>query len=265
MLPNIYEVAGVPIALHDAFIGLGMVVAALVLWRESQRIGIVEDRWWWALLGALVGAAVGSRLGTWFQHLDPRDNLSLIDQWQYGNRSIVGALAGAWLGVIVAKRLTGWKVTTGDAFAPAVALGMAVGRIGCLLTEIPGKPTGGEWGVVLGPETAEWLPGAPVGVPLHPSFVYEIVFQLAAFAYLWRARLKPHGPGALLRWYVVAYATFRFAVEFVRGNEEVWFGLTRPQWVILGFAVVVLVVRLVLSGRARLAERRSLVAAADSQ
>lgn len=251
MIPNVYDILGVPVSLHDSIVGLAMIVAALVLWRESTRQGIVEERWWWAVLGALTGAAIGARLGTWFQHLDPAQNLSLVDQWTSGNRSILSALVGAWIGVVIAKRLTGWQVTTGDAFAPAVALGMAVGRIGCFLTEVPGRPTGGSWGITLGHDASAWLPGAPIGVSLHPSFAYEIAFQLAAFAYLWRARLRPHQPGALLRRYVVAYALFRFAVEFVRGNEEAWFGCTRPQWAILGVAILVLAARLVIAIRRR--------------
>ena len=92
--------------------------------------------------GALVGGALFMRLGTWLQHVDLRDNASLAEQWVYGNRSILGGLVGAWLGVHVAKRLCGYRLRTGDLFAPAVALGMAVGRIGCLLTELPGTPTG---------------------------------------------------------------------------------------------------------------------------
>ena len=75
------------------------------------------------------------RLGTWVQHVDLRENASLAEQWAYGNRSILGGLVGAWLGVHVAKRLCGYRLRTGDLFAPAVALGMAVGRIGCFLTE----------------------------------------------------------------------------------------------------------------------------------
>ncbi len=76
----------------------------------------------------------------------------------------------------VAKRLVGYRVRTGDLFAPAVALGMAVGRVGCLLTELPGTPTGTSYGIRLDADAAQRL-GAPAGVPLHPSFVYEIVFH----------------------------------------------------------------------------------------
>jgi phosphatidylglycerol:prolipoprotein diacylglycerol transferase len=76
--------------------------------------------------------------------------------------------------------------------------------------------------------------GAPAGVPLHPSFVYEIAFHVVAFAVLWFwLRHQPIAAGETLTLYVAAYAVFRFFVEFVRGNEVVWMGLTRPQLFLL--------------------------------
>jgi prolipoprotein diacylglyceryltransferase len=67
------------------------------------------------------------------------------------------------------------------------------------------------------------------GVPLHPSFAYEIIFQALAFAALVALRKRITTPGELFKLYLAAYAVFRFAVEFVRGNEVVWAGLTRPS------------------------------------
>jgi prolipoprotein diacylglyceryltransferase len=147
--------------------------------------------------------------------------------------------------VHVAKRLCGYRLRTGDLFAPAVAVGMCVGRIGCLLTELPGTPTGSSWGITLDRAEAARL-GGPEGVPLHPSFAYEIAFHLAAFAIIWfwlRRRALP--PGENFVWYVAAYGIFRFLVELVRGNEVVWHGLTRPQ-LFLAVTIPLVVLRIVL-------------------
>lgn len=86
--------------------------------------------------------------------------------------------------------------------------------------------------MVLTPGQAAVLRGVP-GVALHPSFAYEIVFHLAAFALMWRYRDRLPHSGDLFICYVTAYALFRFAVEFVRGNEVLWLGLSRPQWFLL--------------------------------
>jgi len=223
---------GVPT--HPLFVALGVAVAALVFTAETRHRDAHDPRLRSIVAGALLGGAIFMRLGTWMAHLNPADNAPLLVHWTYGNRSILGGLFGAWLGVHIAKRLVGYTRRTGDLFAPAVAAGMAVGRIGCALTELPGTPTGADWGVVLDPQAAARV-GAPqwAGVPLHPSFVYEIAFHAVAFVALWWwLRHRPIAPGETLTVYVAAYALFRFGVEFVRGNEVAWQGLTRPQLVL---------------------------------
>src|ERR1700712_4128733 len=139
--PTLHPTLG-PVPTHGLFVGLGVLAATIVFVHESRRRGQTDERLLAVVTGALVGGAIFMRLGTWLQHVHLRDNASLAEQWPYGNRSILGGLVGAWLGVHIAKRLCGYPLRTGDLFAPAVALGMAVGRIGCFLTE-PYPPTGG--------------------------------------------------------------------------------------------------------------------------
>ncbi|MEJ1090243.1 prolipoprotein diacylglyceryl transferase [Microbacterium istanbulense] len=222
-----------PLETHGVFVALGLLAAGIVFVIEKRRRGVTDHRVAYLVLGALVGAAVFSRLGTWAQHLDPTQNLSLVDQLAYGNASMLSALVGAWLGVHVAKKICRYPDRTGDLFAPAVALAMVIGRIGCLLTEEPGTPTGTSWGIVLDTEAAQRV-GAEAGVALHPSFVYEIAFHLLAFCVLWFwLRHRPIAAGETLTIYIAAYALFRFFVEFVRGNDVAWLGLTRPQLFLL--------------------------------
>lgn len=239
MLMRMYPTLG-PVPTHAFFVALGVMAAVAVFVAEARRRGQTDEKVLYVVIGALAGGAVFMRLGTWMQHLDLRENASLTEQWLYGNRSILGGLFGAWLGVHAAKRLVGYRRRTGDLFAPAVALGMAVGRVGCLLTELPGTPTGSSYGITLDAAAAARL-HASAGVPLHPSFVYEITFHAAAFCLLWfwlRHRLT--APGETLTLYLAGYGIFRFLVEFVRGNEVVWQGLTRPQLFLLATVPLVL-------------------------
>ena len=232
-----------PVDTHSFFVALGLAAAGIVFLVEKRRRGVSDPRIPYIVLGALAGAAVFSRLGTWAQHLDPTQNLSLVDQLAYGNASMLSALVGAWLGVHVAKRIARYPLRTGDLFAPAVALAMVIGRIGCLFTEKPGTPTGTDWGIVLDPQAAARV-GAPAGVALHPSFVYEIAFHAAAFAVLWFwLRHRSLASGETLTLYIAAYGIFRFFVEFVRGNDVAWLGLTRPQ-LFLAVTIPVLLARI---------------------
>ncbi|KAA1249145.1 prolipoprotein diacylglyceryl transferase [Mycobacterium simiae] len=231
MVPQ-WRVGPVVLPVHGVFVGLGVLVAALVFTAEARRRGAVNDQSLVAVTGALVGGAIGTRLSGWAEHVDLRLNRTLLQAWEFGSRSILGGLLGAYLGVLIAKRIGGYTGKTGDLFAPAVALGMAVGRIGCHLTEAPGRPTGLPWGVHA-PVTTPKCPGCLTGAAMHPSFLYEIGFQLATFVVLlWLRSRVPH-PGELFVLYVAGYAVFRFFVEFTRANETVWLSLTRPQWFLL--------------------------------
>ena len=223
---------GLPFAgnalVHAGMVGLGVGAALLFYAYEKRRRGLTDPRLWPIAGFAVAFGAIGSRLLTW----DLSRQVSLADWWGNGDRSILAGLVGAWFGVHLGKRLTGYSESTGDLLAPAVALALVIGRVGCLLTELPGTPTGGTWGIVLTSEQTALI-GAPAGVGLHPSFAYEIVFHLAAFALMWRYRdALPH-PGDLFICFVTAYALFRFFVEFVRGNEVLWWGMSRPQLFLL--------------------------------
>ena len=238
MHPVLFRLWGRDVPSHAFFVGLGVAVAAVVFLREARSRGQLREETLVAVAGALVGGAVGMRLSGLLRHLHPAENPGLAVAWQSGARSILGGLTGAYLGVLLAKRLIGYRVRTGDLFAPAVAAGMAVGRVGCYLTEPPGRPTSLPWGVHA-PPSLPGCAGCAAGAAMHPSFLYEIAFQLAALAALYWLKPRLHAPGELFTVYVAAYATFRFGVEFTRANETVWADLTRPQWYLLPCLVLV--------------------------
>lgn len=251
--PVLFRVGDATVATHAFFVGLGIAVAGVVFYFEARSRGQLRHETLVAVTGALVGGALGMRLSGLFPHLNPGANPNPAAAWAAGAHSILGGLAGAYAGVLVAKRIIGYRVRTGDLFAPSVALGMAVGRVGCLLSEAPGRPTSLPWGIHA-PASVPRCPGCLTGAAMHPSFVYEIVFHLAAFAVLYRLKPRITRPGGLFTLYVGAYAVFRFAVEFTRANDTVWLNLTRPQWFLLP-GLVLIAVRLGLRYQGRLPSR----------
>ncbi len=223
-------------SLHGTFELAGTALAATLFAMRAERRDRLTDRLMVVLLGALICGALAARLSTLGRYLALEADPSAFDFLLRGGQSVLGGLAGAYLGVLLTKRLVGYRPGTGDLFAPAVALGMSLGRVGCLLTEPPGTPTSLPWGVVLPAERAALFPGLPpswVGVPLHPSFAYEILFHLLAAAGLYRLERRQLFEGDRLKVYLLAYAFFRFAVEWVRGNPAVALGLTRSQWFLI--------------------------------
>ena len=130
---------------------------------------------------------------------------------------LIGALAvAAWY--MRKTRLPVLK--TADVFAPAVALGHGIGRLGCFSA---GCCWGVEchlpWAVTFTSPVASQL-GVPLNVPLHPTQLYEAFAEFAIFAVLsWRIQ-KPHAPGAVISLYLMLYSTARFIVEFFRYHEQ---------------------------------------------
>jgi prolipoprotein diacylglyceryl transferase len=232
MHPTLFQIGAFAVGTHNAFMALGAIVGAIVFYLECRRRGELSEQMLWIAAGCMIAGAIGGKLSAIFGNIgDP--SLSTSDVIFHGGRSILGGLTGGYLGVVFTKRMVRYHRPTGDLFAPATALGCAVGRIGCFLTELPGTPTTLPWGIRLHPEAVIRLPNCPSWCwtsPLHPSMLYESVFQLLMFLLLWtRLRFVSALDGELMKLYLLCYAIFRFFVEFVRGNEIFRFGLTRHQ------------------------------------
>jgi phosphatidylglycerol:prolipoprotein diacylglycerol transferase len=142
---------------------------------------------------------------------------------------LVGGVGGA-LVVIVRRRWPILKVVA--AAAPALAVGQAIGRIGCFLVgDDYGRPTSLPWGVAF-----------PNGFPptierVHPTQLYEMLALLALAALLVRWRRRGEEDRVVVAWYLLIAGLVRFLVEFVRVNPPSGLGLTEAQW-IAGAAVV---------------------------
>ena len=112
--------------------------------------------------------------------------------------------------------------TTCDAFAPGIALGQAVGRVGCLLAGCCyGKPADLPWGVTFTNPLAAANVGTPLDVSLHPAQLYESAAVLAILGILLLAeRLRPSFPGRTFWSYLLLYPCARFVIEFYRGDPR---------------------------------------------
>jgi phosphatidylglycerol:prolipoprotein diacylglycerol transferase len=130
---------------------------------------------------------------------------------------------------------------TADVFAPAIALGHGIGRIGCFAAGCCwGRQCDRPWAVTFTDPVAHEL-GTPLRVPLHPTQLYEAFAEFAIFAFLyWRVR-KPHPDGAIIAIYLVLYGAARFTVEFFRNHEQgnLWNGpFDTSQWISLTFLLL---------------------------
>ncbi len=264
MLPELFSINGIGVGTHATFIALGIAIGLAYLVAESRRRGKLTPQLAAVAIGAMAAAAVTSRIGSGIRYLatdpDPTTQGLLIE----AGRSLLGGLVGAYIGVEVTKRMVGIRESTGDLFAPGAALALAVGRIGCFLTEQLGTPSTAPWAMQMNETGVErgllcldcgQCPTCTAATTFHPSFLYEILFHVSAFFVLRHKRDDPQWKDKLLRRYLIAYAAFRFLVEFVRGNVEFLFGLSGSQIFIIATTTVSLAV---LTGRHLLTGSRPL-------
>jgi len=238
MHPVLVELGPLRILTHDAFTVLALAVGLAIYYRELGRRGWLDSTIVWISLAAILGASIAARLITSWERVEyyaALDGVPLTVAIEHSGKSLIGALAGGYLAITVAKRAFGYTRSTGDAYVLAIPIATAIGRIGCFLSELPlGTPTTLPWGISVSPEAAAAFVRCPdCGLPMHPSMLYEIGFNLIAALVILRYRDRVPVPGDALKAYLLAAGVFRFMVEFVRANEPQALGLTGPQWVLI--------------------------------
>lgn len=169
--------------------------------------------------GAMIGAKVPFLFGDWEAFLSGA-------AWFSNGKTILTGLAGGYLGVELVKRSMNIQTGTGDSFVVPVAVAIGIGRMGCLYAGCcHGLPTELPWGVVFSVVDDQ---------ARHPTQIYESMFHLgfAVFA-IWMAS-RNWLPGDRFKLYLVSYAAYRFATEWLRPEPKVLGGLTAYQLFSLG-------------------------------
>jgi phosphatidylglycerol:prolipoprotein diacylglycerol transferase len=237
MVPVVAQVGPFTLYTHDLFTIAGILAGLALYYRALRRDRVLDGRIVLISVAAIAGGALGARVLTGWEVIDEVSaaKLPLTYVITHGPRSIIGGLAGGYLAIVLSKRALGYTLSTGDYYAAAIPLALAIGRVGCFLSELPlGTPTDLPWGMTVSSEVAAAFPRCPgCDGPMHPSMLYEIGFHAAAFGLIvTRGPLLPIR-GDTLKAYLLAYGLFRFGIEFVRGNEVQAWGLTGPQIVLI--------------------------------
>jgi phosphatidylglycerol:prolipoprotein diacylglycerol transferase len=212
--PTLVRFGGFEITTFGAMVAAGALVGLWLFRRELRRSGL-PDAALDAAIAGIVGGMVGAKLLWVCEHRgeEPLVNLLLSRgglSWFGGFAG--GILAGLW--VMQRRRLP--KLAVIAAATPALAVGQAIGRIGCFLVgDDYGRPTTLPWGVAF----PRGLP--PTSVPVHPTQLYEAAALVPLAWLLLRLRRQGRSDRFVLGAYLVLAGTIRFGIEFVRVNERV--------------------------------------------
>jgi phosphatidylglycerol:prolipoprotein diacylglycerol transferase len=246
MFPQLFHIAGYSQSTYGVLVALAFLTALAVIGRLARRAGLNYDAVLNLAIYCALAAIVGAKIMMFlidipFYAHNPGEILSLSSLQAGGvfYGGLIGALIAA---AIYMRRKHLPPLTTADVFAPGIALGHGIGRLGCFAAGCCwGVSTKLPWGVTFTNPVAKSLVGVPLGVALHPTQLYESAAEFLIFGILyWRIR-KPHAPGAIISLYLMLYSTVRFLVEFVRYHEQPNpFGgpLNTSQWISLALLVL---------------------------
>ncbi len=210
---------------------VGFLMAGWVIQRQLRQRGLNEDYAADIVVAAVLGGILGAKL--WYVALT-QDVGALLSR---GGLVWYGGFTGGWVAVIAISLMKRVPVRlTMDLCAPALAVGYALGRVGCFMVQDDyGMPTSLPWGMKfpqgLPASTAQNL-NLQFGVPIpagvanfdvlavHPTQLYEVILMLLVFALLWRLRHHRHGTGWLMGLYLTLAGIERFAIEFLRAKDD---------------------------------------------
>lgn len=211
--------------IHVRSYGLMLAVAFLfgtwISLREARRLRLDEDRVVNVILLALVAGVLGARMLYVLEHVSEfrREWGSVLALWQGGLTLYGGVVAGAFAGLVAARRqrLPMWVVA--DALTPALAIGTMFGRVGCFLNGCCyGRPTTLPWGVHFPPDSFAGLEFGNSAV--HPSQLYFAGLGLVLFVLVYALRRRVTVPGMLFWLFLLLFSLGRVPLDFTRAYES---------------------------------------------
>ncbi|NLT65820.1 MAG: prolipoprotein diacylglyceryl transferase [Acidobacteria bacterium] len=225
MYPKILDLGPVTVHTYGLLLAAAFIAGIWITSRNARKLGISPDTIWNMGLVVIFSALVGAKILLLFSNYQYySDNLREIFSLStlrstgvyYGGLLLALAAAAIYM---VKNRLPGWVLA--DVAAPGIALGQAIGRLGCFSAGCCyGSQTSLPWGVVFTNPYSYENVGVPLNVALHPTQIYESVGALCLFAFLmWRLSRK-HVTGQIILEYLTLYGLLRFAIEFFRGDDR---------------------------------------------
>jgi phosphatidylglycerol:prolipoprotein diacylglycerol transferase len=224
MYPLLFELGPLSIYSYGLLLATAYIVALMFALRRADRAGLNGQRVMDLGIFVIISALVGAKLMLFIVDFDrftssPAQLMVLLKSGGVFYGGLLLAVPVAWW-YIRRHRLPLW--TTCDLFAPGIALGHAIGRLGCLMAGCCyGRATDLPWAITFTNTLAAANVGTPLEIALHPTQIYEAVAELAVLALLlagerrWRLF-----PGRTFWTYLLLYPTARFIIEFYRGDPR---------------------------------------------
>jgi len=238
--PVAFSIGSMKVMWYGIMVVLAVIVVLIFALMEAKRVGISHDHIYNMALWAIISAVIVSRL------------VHVIDQWDYymknpaqilnfAGLTIYGAVLGALLAIFIyclINKLSFWQL--GDIVTPGALVGQAIGRVGCIIGGCCYGLENPPYGAIEYINPHHGLYGTPMGVPLYPTQIFHLVWNLIAFGIIWslRTRIKPRGVVFLS--YLALYAFGDLVIRFFRQGTPFLFGMQQAQ--LIGILVLLITV-----------------------
>jgi phosphatidylglycerol---prolipoprotein diacylglyceryl transferase len=251
--PKLFSIGSFYLPTYGVMVALAFLAGLAITVKLARRSGLnpelITNLAVYVALSGMLGAKVLMIVFDWNRYMaNPGDIFSLATLQAAGvfQGGLILALVTAFLYM---RHQALPPLATSDAFAPGLALGHAIGKIGCFAAGCCwGIETKLPWGVKFHDPAAYALTGVPLEIALHPAQLYEAGAEALIFGFLYWRFARPHAPGQIIGLYLVVSSVTRFFIEFTRNHEQALpFGLpfSITQWIaiVLAFAGAVLLAR----------------------
>ncbi len=224
MYPRLFQIGHFSLPTYGLLVAIGVLLGLLLSVRNSQRLGInPEDTWNLGIvvtLAGILGAKILLIVNDWGRYMENPGEIFSMNTLRSGGVFSGGLLAGLAAAAWYITRHKMPPLRTCDAFAPGLAIGHAIGRLGCFAAGCCyGKETHAAWGVVFTNPLAQQWAGTPLNVHLEPTQLMEAVVETFNFLLLsWLIKRK-HADGQVFGTYLILYGIARFFIEFLRGDD----------------------------------------------
>ena len=253
MHPILFEIGGFPVYTYGVLLAAAYLLGLQYALIRAKARGLdpnrVMDLGIWIIISALVGAKLLLLIVEFNTFRErPAELLTLVRSGGVFYGGLIAAVAVA-LWYLRRHRMPMWTVT--DVFAPGIALGHVIGRIGCLFAGCCfGRPTNVPWAITFHSEYARENVGTPLNLPLHPTQLYEAGAELLILGILLLTERKGRPfPGRTFWGYMLLYGISRFIIEFYRGDARGMVGSFSTSQFVSLLIVPLAVVMLVVLGR----------------
>jgi phosphatidylglycerol---prolipoprotein diacylglyceryl transferase len=219
MHPDLFSIGPLTLHTYGLLIAIGFITGLIIAIRTGKRHGIDSQRIMDISFLLIISGIIGSRIAYVLMNISyyMTNPLGVFKLWEGGLVFSGGLLAAIIVIYFYFRHHKFNMLQMGDIFAPSIAIGQAIGRLGCFMAGCCyGKPTSAPWSVIFtNPRSI-----APLNIPLHPTQLYDFLSNSLIFIIVMILSARKKFNGQVFVWFLIMHSVARLLIERFRGDDR---------------------------------------------